>query len=137
MSTRKFSVSVPAEACYLKAIRSFFKPILADWFGEQAELVILAIDESCSNLLKHQCGGVGLEAVSVQAEAREDRCLFRIDNFCNSGDVPNIKPRSLGEVRPGGLGTHFVNQIMDKVWFEPAPGTADRMCLILEKSIKK
>jgi anti-sigma regulatory factor (Ser/Thr protein kinase) len=30
----------------------------------------------------------------------------------------NIKPRKLDEIRPGGLGTFFIGQIMDEIVFK-------------------
>ncbi len=60
---------------------------------------------------------------------------FRVRNFCCKEDVPNIQPRDLKCVRPGGLGTHFIHEIMDRVEFEPDPESPGRLSLVLEKSL--
>ena len=31
----------------------------------------------------------------------------------------SIKPRDLSDVRPGGLGVHFIREIMDQVVYDP------------------
>ena len=45
-----------------------------------------------------------------------------------------IKPRNLDDVKPGGLGTFFINQIMDSVSFQlNSPHWTN--CLTLTKKI--
>ena len=75
------------------------------------------------------------EPLRVQAEMLPGRLRISIMDFCCPEDVPRIKPRNLKAVRPGGLGTHFVDEIMDSVAYEPDPKNPDRMVLVLEKSL--
>ena len=132
MSTRFLAVSVPGEPCYLKAVRNFFNTALGDLFGDQADMVVLALDESCSNILKYSQEG---KVLNVSAELQPEKIVFRIENFCDGEDIPKIKPRELKSVRPGGLGTHFIQRIMDRVDFEPQPDCPGRYSLVLEKSL--
>src|SRR5262245_11475748 len=54
MKDRTFFVSVPADARFLRAIRSFFQPLLTEVFGDATtQMLILALDEACSNMIKH------------------------------------------------------------------------------------
>ena len=46
-------------------------------------------------------------------------------------DASKVKPRDLDDVRPGGLGTHFIRQVMDECGFVTLPsseGNLFRMC---------
>ena len=36
-------------------------------------------------------------------------------------DIEKVKPRDLSDVRPGGLGTHFIREVMDEVVFLVSP----------------
>ncbi len=130
---REFSLTVPREACYLQAVRGFFKPILERLFPGEGEMLILALDEAASNFVKHQCDLGHEEALRISATLHPDRLRFHLGNFCARGDVPRIRPRDLEEVRPGGLGTHFIDRIMDRVEFSPEEGRDGRMRLVLEK----
>lgn len=135
-SKLEFSVSVPAEAAHLKAVRAFFQPVLKERFGAEADMLVLALDESCSNILKHQKGGSG-QCLTVTATI-DSRCVrFRVGNFCGAEDVPRIRPRDLKCVRPGGLGTHFIHEIMDRVEFEPDLESTGRLALVLEKTLPR
>ena len=45
------------------------------------------------------------------------------------------KPRNLEDIKPGGLGTFFINQIMDSVSFQlTSPDWVN--CLTMKKKIK-
>ena len=105
---RAFAMSVPADARYLKIIRRFFQPIVEDLFGEEAGLLLLALDEACSNVVKHRSKNLMGGKVHVRAEVSREKVRFRIGDFCGKDDIPNIKPRELDDVRPGGLDAlHF------------------------------
>ena len=120
---------------YLKAIRGFFEPVLAELFGEGAEMLLLALDEACANVIKHQVKTSPGRTIDVRAVVSQDHFRFRIADFCGEDDVPNIKSRDLADIRPGGLGTHFIAEIMDAVSFEPEARAPNRMALVLEKAI--
>ena len=132
-----FAVTVPAESGYLRLIRGFFQSVLEDRFGEQSGLIVLALDESCSNIVKYRGATLVRQLIHVRAEIAVDSVRFRIGDFCATEDVPKIKPRELDDVRPGGLGTHFITQIMDRVLFVPDPSAPGRMALLLEKSMRR
>ena len=129
--SQEFKVTVPPDPRYLKGLRAFFGEILGATYGDGVEMLILALDESCSNLLKHRFEE---HPVHIRATLQPTLARFEIDDFCCPEDVPQIKPRALEEVRPGGLGTHFVGEIMDRVDFEPDPQNRGRLMLVLEKA---
>ena len=85
----------------------------AEGFDEKtADQLVLAIDEACANVIRHayehEPGPVVLDIF------REDKQLvFVLQDFAECIDCSSIKPRSLDEVRPGGLGINLIDQIMD------------------------
>ncbi len=135
MADRSFALTVPADARYLKVVRAFFTPVLEDLFAEASAMMILALDESCSNIVKHRSGGLECELIQVRIDVLKDRVRIRLGDFCAAADLPKIKPRDLEDIRPGGLGTHFIDKIMDSVSYEPEPGRPDRLALVMEKAI--
>jgi len=134
MDARPFAVSVPAEPRYLKVVRAFFQPILEAPFGQEANLLLLALDEACSNVVKHRSKSLMGGLIHVRLEVHPKLLRFRIGDFCGSEEVEKIRPRDLEDIRPGGLGTHFISKIMDRVDFEPEPGAPGRMALVIEKN---
>lgn len=126
---------MPADATHLRCIRGFVSPILDVDFGEDEKgRLVLAIDEACSNIIKHAQKWFKRRGV-IQVEIRNRRksVEIRVRNFCREKDVENICPRDLDEIRPGGLGTHFIAEIMDRVEIVPDEDGGDRMQLVMEK----
>ncbi len=135
MRDKAFGVTVPADARYLKVVRAFFKPVMDEHFGDDAGRLILALDESCANVVKHRSGALEDGMFHVRLELSAEMVRFIIGDFCAEGDVHRIKPRDLDDIRPGGLGTHFVGEIMDRVAYEPEPGKPGRVALVMEKNL--
>jgi len=135
-TTRSYAASIPAETCSLKALRAFFGSVLEEFGCSDPEPVILALDEACSNVIRYRCGTIDDGIVKVVAELAPGSLRFRIGRFCKPQDLDKIKPRDLADVRPGGLGTSFIAQIMDRVDYEPDPDDPDCLALVLEKKIE-
>jgi sigma-B regulation protein RsbU (phosphoserine phosphatase) len=135
MGRRTFRVEIPAEPHYLKSVRAFVSSILQQHCPEQCDAVVLALDECGANVIRHRCPSLASGSIHIVLQLSEDRVRLEIPCFCKPEDVPTIQPRELGEVRPGGLGTHFVDELMDRVAFEPDPENPGRVNLVLEKRV--
>lgn len=129
----EFRLSIPAEARHLRLVRLFVEAALADAMGEALPMVVLAIDEACANVVRHRAAEVGAGTVDLRLLVGADSFQLRIGTFCRSQDVAGIRPRDLADVRPGGLGTHFIRSIMDRVSYESEPQNPGCMTLVLDK----
>lgn len=130
------SVSVPADPCYLRSIRGFIQPILEKHCSEEdVRQLVLAIDEACSNIIKHgQSWFMPKGTISVSVIDGKSKVVVTIHNYCRVKEVEKIKPRDLDDIKPGGLGTHFIAEVMDKVEFEPCTVREGRMALVMTKN---
>jgi anti-sigma regulatory factor (Ser/Thr protein kinase) len=137
MDESVFTLSVPADAAHLAAVRAFFDTLLRPRCGDATDSLVLALDEACANVIRHRDKALHCETLDVHAELLATRVLFRLSSFCSAADLPRIKPRDLNDVRPGGLGTHFIEKIMDRVSYENEFGRPDRLTLVLEKTIPR
>ena len=135
MAERLISLSVPAETCSLKWVRAFFGSVVTDLGLTDGDRLVLALDEACANLLRHRCASIDDGRLDVRFGLDGELLRVRVGRFCVAGDVDKIRPRDLEDVRPGGLGTSFIEQIMDRVVFEPEPDGAGSMALLMEKRI--
>ena len=96
--------------------------------------MIMAVDEACQNIIRHAYGGDPDGEIVVDIRRQDDRIAIHILDFAAPVDTTKIKPRSLDEVKPGGLGTHFIQQCMDECGFLTPPAGAGN-CLRLIKII--
>jgi len=107
---------------------------LSGFSKEQTQDIVLAVDEACQNVVRHAYVGDldGDMVVEVQRENGDYRILIR--DFAPPVDESNIKPRDLNDVRPGGLGVHFIREVMDAMDYLPPPDGQGNL-LRLKKSI--
>jgi sigma-B regulation protein RsbU (phosphoserine phosphatase) len=86
-----------------------------------AQNIVLAVDEACQNVIVHGYKHSADGAVVLGLFRSRDGILVRVRDFAPRVDPATVKPRDLGDVRPGKLGTYFIREIMDTVEFLPTP----------------
>ena len=105
----------------LKQVRSFSREVFEKVNIDQdlKDELVLAIAEAAQNIVKH----------AYQGEDTEDKMEIKISlnngeleiGFFDKGrpvDKENVRHRKIDDVKPGGLGTFFIQQIMDAVVFK-------------------
>ncbi len=117
----------PDQLCEIRAaIAAALAPVL-DYAGELVDDVVLAVDEACQNVIRHAyCGQAGdiVIALAHTPGIGQDKggwVVADVRDFAPAVDPACICPRSLDDVRPGGLGTHLMRSVMDHVDFLPCP----------------
>ena len=91
-----------------------------------AAKVILAVDEALTNIIRHSyekpCHLPITLTLGNQANA-PDRQTITITILDQGKQVhpDQIKSRDLDEIRPGGLGVHIIQSVMDHVKYTPRP----------------
>ena len=104
----------------LKDVRSFSREVFekANIDQDLKDELVLAIAEAAQNIVKH----------AYQNQETKERMEIKISlingeleiGFYDKGrpvDQTKVRHRSIDDVNPGGLGTFFIQQIMDAVEF--------------------
>jgi sigma-B regulation protein RsbU (phosphoserine phosphatase) len=89
--------------------------------SDEAHDLVLAATEAVENIMVHAYAGRRDGEITLAMHRLQDGMMVRIRDFAPKVDPGIIKPRSLDEVRPGGLGTHFIQAVMDDATFIPLP----------------
>ena len=93
--------------------------------------IVIAVDEACQNVIRHAYGGKPDGEIHIDIRRDGDRIEFNVIDFAEPVDVSKVKPRSLEELRPGGLGIHFISQCMDDARFRSPPdGAGNRLWMV-------
>jgi serine/threonine-protein kinase RsbW len=105
----------------LKHVRTFCREVFEklDINQELKDELILAIAEAAQNIVKH----------AYNNEKTEDKMMIKISvenghleiGFSDKGkpvEEEKVRHRKIDDVKPGGLGTFFIQQIMDAVEFK-------------------
>ncbi len=78
----------------------------------------MAVLEALSNIVKYTYdGGVGKIKVNISGEGKTLKIFLR--DYGKKVDEEKIVSRDLKDIRPGGLGVHFIKEIMDSVEYLP------------------
>ncbi len=110
------SLAIQANAKYLGLVRALFRNVLEGMCcpEEQIENIVLAVCEACANIIEHAYGdGEPGGEIFLRILDNDDELIFLLEDEAPLVDLERIRHRSLEEVRPGGLGTYFMRQIMD------------------------
>lgn len=102
--------------------------------GECVSQMVMAVDEACQNIIRHAYGGDPGGEIVVDIRRQDDAIAIHLLDFAAPVDASTIKPRPLDDVKPGGLGTHFIQECMDEWRFLTPPDGAGN-CLRLVKRI--
>jgi anti-sigma regulatory factor (Ser/Thr protein kinase) len=116
-------LSFPAIPDRLRLVRPMVRGSaqLCGFSLEDARDVVLAVDEACANIIEHAYGWSGDAEIILSIFRVDDGIQIQLRDFAPPVSPRTVHPRNLDEVAPGGLGTHFINSIMDDTRFMRAP----------------
>ena len=106
----------------LKDVRSFSREVFEKFKINEdlREELVLAIAEAAQNIVKHAYKGVENTTDHMQIKISLKDNNLEIGFFDKGKPVvaENIQHRKLDDIKPGGLGTFFIKQIMDDAVFK-------------------
>lgn len=88
---------------------------------DTADAVIMAVNEACANIIRHGYRGDPAGAIELEIRNNAQEIIVRLRDYAPPVDPGRLRPRNLEELRPGGLGTHFITTLMDSCRFLPPP----------------
>lgn len=81
--------------------------------------IVLAVDEACQNVIRHAYKGDPEGVIELIIRRQGKNLVFCLLDSAPEIDPSKVKPRDLDDIRPGGLGTHFIQKVMDRADFLP------------------
>ncbi|MGD8925472.1 MAG: ATP-binding protein [Thioalkalispiraceae bacterium] len=84
----------------------------------QVEKIVIGVNEACMNIIEHAYKKSPGEVI-FEVRQEPGQVVFQLTDFAEPIDCDKIKPRALDDIRPGGLGVHFIQQVMDSVEYLP------------------
>jgi anti-sigma regulatory factor (Ser/Thr protein kinase) len=126
----RLTLSIPSNPRYLCTLRAFCSSLLEALGFPRIDVdrVILAVHEACTNVIEHCYGGDMAQRIDITVFVTADDIAIEVRDYGQKQDVTAIKPRALHDVRPRGLGTYFMQSVMDDVTYHSSDtGTLVRM----------
>ncbi len=131
-----FKLVTPSESEYLEMIRDFVGKIAqkAGFNDEYITKIQLAVDEACTNVVKHAYKGIRRKDITVEVELNQEKMTIAVIDHGRGFDISRVLQRDvngrLNEYRRGGLGIHLMRIIMDKVDFSIQPRVENRVTMV-------
>ena len=119
LTTTEFTIEFPISPSWFQSIRRLVSTasIHCGFSDRDAGQISMAVDEAMANIHKHgyqfdKSGRVSLQVTThIKPTTRID---IQLDDETQDIELDSIRSRDLADVRPGGLGVHLIQTIMDE-----------------------
>jgi sigma-B regulation protein RsbU (phosphoserine phosphatase) len=110
-----FTLRVPAEPDRLSLVRAIVLRAVEDagCNSDLARKIVVAVNEACMNIIQHAYANEEAGEFELIIMKGDGKLHFRLTDQADHIDLNKVKSRDLDDIRPGGLGIHFINEIMD------------------------
>lgn len=153
-SEPQIRVEIRSNPLYLAGVRELVSNVAKrlGFLDDAAGQIALAVDEALCNVIRHGYGkqpdrpiwlsmwpeggtwspektnGSG-SCQTMQPEALR----IVIEDEARQVDPATIRSRNLDEIRPGGLGVHIIQSVMDHAVYEQRPGSGMRLTMVKKR----
>jgi serine/threonine-protein kinase RsbW len=129
------TLTIPSSTRYLEDVRDFVAQH-AEEAGFSAEIVDqlkIAVDEACTNVIKHAYKGQGEQIIDIATIVTSDKLVVRLrDRGIGFNPAEYEEPNLIALAknrRSGGFGVHIMNRLMDRVEYRTSDGV-NECCLV-------
>ena len=123
----------------LRVVRSAVEQLAHELGLDESECrrVTLAVDEALTNIIRHAYQNQPGQPIEITCSCQgagsgkdgPDRLEILLQDCGRAADPSELHGRPLDEIRPGGLGLHFIREAMDEVEYQRA-GQTNRLRLV-------
>lgn len=125
-------INIKSNPSELKDLRVQIKKYLEENFKDlKVDEILLAIDEAVQNVIRHAYEMKADQPIDIEVQ-KANNFSIKIRDYGKQVELSSIAPRKLDEVRPGGLGVHFIRTICKNVKYEHAKDNKGGTILTLD-----
>lgn len=125
-------LKIPSHPKFLSVVRVVTMKVCSLYSFKEGLIEELkhAVDEACSNVIKYAYDSDHTKDIVIKYEFTKDRFIVVIEDKGKKSDLSMIRGRSLENVKPGGLGIHFIKKVFDIYKFDNRKRKGNRLVLI-------
>lgn len=133
------NLSIPSHPKYLSIVRTVTGKMgqLYEINETTTEDIKLAVDEACTNVIKHAYRGDTSKKIVLKYKVTQKSFKVIIEDTGIKTQKDLLKGRSLSDIRPGGLGIHFIKRVFDVFEFDEKKKNGNRLILVKHMKVKK
>jgi anti-sigma regulatory factor (Ser/Thr protein kinase) len=132
----KRKIEFASHPANLSSVRNLVRQFAVDARlpDKEVELIVLGVDEACSNIIRHVYQREETRIIGLSCEQLETGLRFRLRDYGDQCCEPaKWSRRPLDSVQPGGLGLHLIHCAFDHVDYRPK---RNGMELVLTKNFR-
>lgn len=125
-------ITIPSHPKYLYIVRSVTSKI-GEIYGIDETLVNdlrLAIDEACTNVIRHAYKGDTTKRIILKYTVKPKEFIVVLEDTGIKADINKLKGRELDDIKPGGLGIHFIKRVFDIFMLDEKKKKGNRLILV-------
>lgn len=128
MARSTYHLSIPSSTRYLEKVRRFVEThtVEAGFSVESVEQFKVAVDEACTNVIKHAYSGDETRVLDISVILESTQCTIRIRDDGNSFKPSEYHEPNIFELakrrHAGGFGVHIMRRLMDRVEYDHSGG---------------
>jgi anti-sigma regulatory factor (Ser/Thr protein kinase) len=132
---KKGKLEFTSHTANLALMRNFVRRFLSrhPFSEKQRTLMVLGIDEACTNVIRHAYDLRDDQPIAISVEALSTCVRVRLRDYGEQTPAHKMRGREHHEVRPGGLGLHLIRNAFDKVDYILKPRGTE---LVLTKNLQ-
>ncbi len=136
LKKNKVKIRFPSSTDNLEMIRDFVRKLSlkAGFEEEAADHIALAVDEACTNVIKHAHKYNARRMIDLNVQYTAEKFEVTITDKGKGFDPARMpKPdldKYMHEARKGGLGIHLMRTLMDEVNYTFNPGVKNQVVLV-------
>ena len=132
---KKGKLEFTSHTANLALMRNFVRKFLSrhSFSEKQRTLMVLGIDEACTNVIRHAYDLRDDQPIAISVEALSTCVRVRLRDYGDQTPAHKMRGREHHEVRPGGLGLHLIRNAFDKVDYILKPRGTE---LVLTKNLE-
>ncbi len=128
-------LTIPSDARMLKIARATVSHLCAlmGFVNVDKNSVVLAVDEACSNIIKHAYGGQPAHPIELRCRMYPDRLEVRLRDYGDKTDFTTLHAHGAADGTLKGFGLHLIRTLMDQVEFSNDQLQGNHLLLVKRK----
>jgi len=132
-----YNIKINCKKANLKKVRAFVGDVLNQHgvSTKDANLIVVAIDEICSNLIIHSHNCNQEESIEINIQPLSEDFLFEIVDYGDGYDISKHQSPTMEQIiqrkSMGGMGLILVKRIMDTIQVEKRGGA--NICRLMKR----
>lgn len=117
MESNPIHIRIASHPENLKGVRRMIKDITATTrlSQEDSECIVLAVDEACSNIIKHSYQNDFTREIDLTIKLETNLLTISIIDKGIRFNINSLENRDIHKIKPGGLGVYIIHKVMNIV----------------------